>query len=97
MKYYSSETYTETPHTSALYSLNTELFSVDIDPLDQSTYRAHADVVSLGSLTIGRINSSGAIVARKNEEIANPEFKRYSFVTVLEGELIISHHLGVVN
>jgi len=95
MKYYSSQTYTETPHTSKLYSLHTELFSVDIDPLDKATYHAHAEVASLGSLTIGRINSTGAIVARKNEEITNPEFKRYSFVTVIEGEMIISHHLGV--
>jgi AraC-like DNA-binding protein len=68
---------------------------VDVDPLDLETYHAEAEVVGLGSLTLARINSTGAIVSRKNEEFLNPDFKRYSFILVLAGEAIISHHLGM--
>lgn len=95
MKYYSTTSYKDQPHTFTLYTLNTELFSVDVDPLDMATYHAEAEVASLGSLTLARIDSTGAIVSRKNEEFLNPDFKRYSFILVLDGDVIISHHLGM--
>jgi AraC-like DNA-binding protein len=99
MKYYSATGQTHPQQDQAptgnIYSLNTEFFSVDVDPLDLETYHAEAEVVGLGSLTLARINSTGAIVSRKNEEFLNPDFKRYSFILVLTGEAIISHHLGM--
>jgi len=95
MKYYSTTSYKDQPHTFTLYTLNTELFSVDVDPLDMATYHAEAEVAALGSLTLARIDSTGAIVSRKNEEFLNPDFKRYSFILVLDGDVIISHHLGM--
>jgi AraC-like DNA-binding protein len=99
MKYYSASgqslSQQDQPPSGNIYSLNTEFFSVDVDPLDLETYHAEAEVVGLGSLTLARINSTGAIVSRKSEEFLNPDFKRYSFILVLTGEAIVSHHLGM--
>jgi|GEM_PF-956635 len=99
MKYYSASGHSLTQQDQSpscnIYTLNTEFFTVDVDPLDLETYHAEAEVVGLGSLTLARINSTGAIVSRKNEEFLNPDFKRYSFILVLAGEAIISHHLGM--
>jgi AraC-like DNA-binding protein len=99
MKYYSASGQSRPQQESCtscnIYTLNTEFFSVDVDPLDLETYHAEAEVVGLGSLTLARINSTGAIVSRKSEEFLNPDFRRYSLILVLTGETIISHHLGM--
>ncbi|MDR0779844.1 MAG: helix-turn-helix domain-containing protein [Pseudomonadales bacterium] len=99
MKYYSASGQSQPPQDPAspgnIYSLNTEFFSVDVDPLDLQTYHAEAEVVGFGSLTLARINSTGAVVSRKNEEFKNLDLKRFSFILVLTGEVIISHHLGM--
>lgn len=78
-----------------LYALKTDLFSVLVDPLDPETYDANKELAALGSLSLARINSTAAVVSRHSENFVNPDFKRYSFLAVLEGEMILSYHHGV--
>ena len=95
MKYYSNVEVQDPPHTNQLYTLNTESFSVEVEPVDRKHYRAEAETAALGALTLARITSNGAVVSRKNEEFLDPGHKRFSFVYVIEGDVVISHHLGV--
>ncbi len=95
MKFYSSVSTPELPHANHLYTLNTEAFCIDVDPIDRCAYRAVAEVAVLGALTIARINSNAAVVTRKNEVPSDASNKRYSIVIAEHGELIISHHLGL--
>ncbi|MDR2212971.1 MAG: helix-turn-helix domain-containing protein [Pseudomonadales bacterium] len=99
MKYYSASGHSlpqqDHLHARDILSLNTEFFSVEVDPLDLTTYHAEGEVLGLGPLTLARIDSTGAIVSRRQEEYLNPDFKRYSLFVALEGETIISHHLGM--
>lgn len=78
-----------------LYTLKNDMFSVRVEPLGQATYRGEHEIATLGPLSIARISTTGAIVSRKHEEVLNPDFKRYSFIVILEGEMILSHHLGI--
>jgi AraC-like DNA-binding protein len=93
-KLYSNVEVQDQPHTNHLYTLNTELFSVAVEPADRSTYRAQAETAALGALTLARVSSNGAVVSRKNEEFQDPNFKRFSLMYVMEGDVVVSHHLG---
>jgi AraC family transcriptional regulator, positive regulator of tynA and feaB len=95
MKLYSNVEVLDQPHTNHLYTLNTESFCIEVDPLDKKSYRATAEVAALGALTIARIDTNGAVVSRKNEVAQEEEFKRFSFVFAIQGDLVISHHLGM--
>lgn len=94
MKFYSSAETPQYPRANHLYTLDTESFSIDVDPIDRKRYRATAEVAALGPLTVARVESNAAIVTRKGERPADDESRRYTFVFVTEGEMIISHHLG---
>lgn len=95
MKLYSSVEVLDQPHSNHLYTLNTESFCIEVDPLDKKSYRAVAEVAALGALTIARIDTNGAVVSRKNEVEQDEAFKRFSFVFAIQGDLVISHHLGM--
>jgi AraC-like DNA-binding protein len=95
MKLYSNVEVLDQPHTNHLYTLNTESFCIEVDPLDKKSYRATAEVAALGALTIARIDTNGAVVSRKNEAEPEEAFKRFSFVFAVQGDLVISHHLGM--
>lgn len=95
MKFYSNVAVKELPHTNHLYTLNTESFSIEVEPNDRARYQAHAETAALGALTLARILTNGAVVSRKNEEFVDPGHKRFSLVHVVEGELAISHRLGM--
>lgn len=94
MKFYSSVDTPHYPHANHLYTLDTESFSIDVDPIDRKHYRAIAEVASLGPLTVSRVESNAAIVTRKGDRNLERENGRFSFVFVIQGEVIISHHLG---
>lgn len=81
--------------TPGTYTLKTDLFSVLVDPLDPETYDAKKELAALGSLSLAQIISAGAVVSRRSESFVNPDCKRYSFVAVLKGEMILSYHHGV--
>jgi AraC family transcriptional activator of tynA and feaB len=93
-KLYSNTEVKDQQHTNHLYTLNTELFSVEVEPADRSRYRAHAETAALGALTLARITTNGAVVSRKNEQFLDPNFKRFSLMYVIEGDIVISHHIG---
>ncbi|MEY4640462.1 MAG: hypothetical protein RLZZ227_456 [Pseudomonadota bacterium] len=95
MKLYSNVEVLDQPHSNHLYTLNTESFCIEVDPLDKKSYRATAEVAALGALTIARIDTNGAVVSRKNEVEQEEAFKRFSFVFAIQGDLVISHHLGM--
>jgi AraC-like DNA-binding protein len=95
MKLYSNVEILDQAHTNHLYTLNTESFCIEVDPLDKKSYRATAEVAALGALTIARIDTNGAVVSRKNEVEQEEAFKRFSFVFAIQGDLVISHHLGM--
>ena len=95
MKLYSNVEVLDQPHSNHLYTLNTESFCIEVDPLDEKSYRATAEVAALGALTIARIDTNGAVVSRKNEVEQEEAFKRFSFVFAIQGDLVISHHLGM--
>src|SRR5690554_5447499 len=94
MKFYSSVDTPHYPHANHLYTLDTESFCIDVDPIDKKRYRATAEVASLGPLTVSRVESNAAIVTRKSERQVDREEARYSFIFAVQGETIISHHLG---
>lgn len=96
-KLYSNVEVQDQPHTNHLYTLNTELFSVEVEPADRSRYRAHAETAALGALTLARVTTNGAVVSRKNEQFQDPNFKRFTLMYVLEGDIVVSHHLGTSN
>ncbi len=93
-KLYSNVEVKDQQHTNHLHTLNTELFSVEVEPADRARYRAHAETTALGALTLARITTNGAVVSRKNEQFLDPNFKRFSLMYVIEGDIVISHHLG---
>lgn len=95
MKLYSTVPTEDLPHTNHLYTLNTESFSIEVDPIDSKTYRASAETAALGALTIARIDTRAAVVSRKNEEEQEPAFRRFSIVFAIQGDVVISHHLGM--
>ena len=94
MKFYNFEPQKDSQPVDQLHALNTETFCIEADPVDCKNYRASAETATLGALTLARINTTGAVVSRKHEEFVDPAFKRYSLVYAVEGELMISHHLG---
>lgn len=95
MKCYSSVETPALPHANHLYSLNTESFSVDVDPIDQNAYRAMAELVAMGPLTIARVTSNGAVVKRKSETPQEQGPNRYSLIIAVQGDLMLSHRLGM--
>jgi AraC family transcriptional activator of tynA and feaB len=95
MKFYSNVAVKDLPHTNHLYTLNTESFSIEVEPTDRARYEAHAETAALGALTLARIVTNGAVVSRKNEEFIDPGHRRFSLVYVVAGELAISHRLGM--
>lgn len=84
-----------TPQNLQDLNVNTDLFSVFVEPLNRKTYQAQMEVASLGCLSLARISTSGAKISRRNEDVINLDFKRFSFVIVLSGEMILSYHHGV--
>src|SRR5688572_6072187 len=94
MKYYSSVATRALPHANHLYTLDTDAFSIDVDPIDQQSYRAIAEVASLGALTVAKVESNAAVVTRKTED-PNDACKRYSVIVVVDGDIMLSHHLGM--
>jgi AraC-like DNA-binding protein len=94
MKFYSSVASSASPHANHLYTLDTDAFSIDVDPIDQHTYQAIAEVAALGPLTVGRIESNAAVVTRKAEK-ANGAYKRYSIIVAVNGQVMLSHCLGM--
>jgi AraC-like DNA-binding protein len=95
MKFYSSLDTPALPNANHLYTLSTETFSVDVDPINQHAYRAMAEVAVMGSLAIAKIETNGAVVTRKGESSLDKNGKRYSLVIAVQGDLMISHHLGM--
>jgi AraC-like DNA-binding protein len=95
MKLYSHVEVQDQAHTNHLYTLNTESFCIEVDPIDKKNYRANAEVAALGALTMALIDTNGAVVSRKNETEQDEAFKRFSFVFAIQGDLVISHHLGM--
>lgn len=94
MKFYHFVPQADTQPASQLYRLDTDIFSIEADPVDRNCYRASAETATLGALTLARIHTSGAVIARKQEEFMNAAFKSYSLVYVIEGALLISYPLG---
>ena len=94
MKFYSYLPESDAQEIKQPQVLNTETFCIEADPVDCKSYRASAETATLGALALARIHTTGAVVSRKNEEFLDPAFKRYSLVYAVEGELMISHHLG---
>ena len=94
MKFYSSVASQASPHANHLYTLNTDAFSIDVDPIDKQTYQAVAEVAALGPLTVARVDSNAAVVARKTEP-SHDTCKRYSIIVVIGGEVMLSHRLGM--
>jgi AraC family transcriptional regulator, positive regulator of tynA and feaB len=94
MKYYSSVATRALPHANHLYTLDTDAFSIDVDPIDQQSYRAIAEVASLGPLTVAKVESNAAVVTRKTED-PNDVCKRYSIIVAVDGDIMLSHHLGM--
>jgi AraC-like DNA-binding protein len=97
MKYHSNVQAQESPHRNHLYTLNTEAFCIEVDPIDRKIYQATAETAALGALTITRIETNAAVVSRKNEVTPDPAHKRFSLVFVEKGDLVISHHLGMAS
>lgn len=97
MKLYSNVATEEQPHTNHLYTLNTESFCIEVDPIDRKTYRATAETAALGALTVARIDTKAAVVTRKNEAETEPAFRRFSVVFVIQGDVVVSHHLGMTS
>jgi AraC-like DNA-binding protein len=95
MKIYSSLDTPALPHANHLYTLTTENFCIDVDPIDQQAYRAVAEVAPMGPLSIARIDSNGAVVTRKSESSQDKTGKRYSVIIAVQGDVMISHHLGL--
>ncbi len=95
MKYYSSVETPALPHANHLYSLSTDSFHIEVDPIDQLAYRAMAEVVAMGPLTIAKVKSNGAVVTRKSESAEEKDAKRYSVIIAVQGDLMISHRLGM--
>jgi len=97
MKLYSTVPTENLPHTNHLFTLNTESFCVEVDPIDRKTYHATAETAALGALTVSRIESQAAVVTRKNESDEEPAFRRFSIVFAIKGDVVISHHLGMTS
>ena len=57
MKFYSNVAVKELPHTNHLYTLNTESFSIEVEPNDRERYQAHAETAALGALTLWRTDA----------------------------------------
>lgn len=95
MKLYSTVPTEDLPHTNHLYTLNTESFCVEVDPIDHKNYRATAETTALGALTVSLIDSQAAVVTRKNESEMEGAFRRFSIVFAIKGDVVISHHLGM--
>jgi len=95
MKLYSNVATEELLHTNHLYTLNTESFCIEVDPIDRKTYQATAETAALGALTVARIDTKAAVVTRKHEAASDPAFRRFSVVFAIQGDVVISHHLGM--
>lgn len=78
-----------------LYTLDTEAFSVEANPIQREGYQASAEIAVLGALTLARVHSTSAVVHRRDETCSDPAFRHFSFVLATAGEVTISHHLGM--
>src|SRR5690606_16152684 len=83
--------------TSSSYRLNTACFSVEVNPMDKTSYRSTVDVAELGSLTLGLVHNRSSVVIRKNEESDNPNAKRFTIMYVVDGELTVSNNHGTIS
>jgi AraC family transcriptional regulator, positive regulator of tynA and feaB len=94
MKFYSSDSTRSSPHSTHLYTVDTDAFTVDVDPIDQPSYRAMAEVAAFGPLTIAKVETTASVVTR-NPDPPNGKGKRYSIIVAVNGNIKLSHHLGM--
>lgn len=95
MKYYSTLGVQDQPQRNHLYTLDTESFCIEVDPIDRKRYQANAEIALLGALTLARVHSTASVVTRKNEFAPDPAHKRFSLMFIEKGDVVISHHLGM--
>lgn len=95
MKYYSTVGTQDLPQRNHLYTLDTESFCIEVDPIDRKRYLAGAEIALLGALTLARVHSTASVVTRKNETTPDPAHKRFSLMFIEKGDVVISHHLGM--
>lgn len=77
------------------YTLDTDSFSIEVDPIERTSYRGLAETAAFGALALARVDTSAAIVRRNSDAAAEPELRRFSFIFVINGSLNIGHHLGM--
>ncbi|MFZ9584435.1 MAG: helix-turn-helix domain-containing protein [Pseudohongiellaceae bacterium] len=82
------------PQSNHRYKLDNEVFSVEIEPADQKHYQASHEIAVLGALTLARVSTNGAVISRKNEDYAELGHKRFSFLYIEDGDMVLSHRLG---
>jgi AraC family transcriptional regulator, positive regulator of tynA and feaB len=94
MKLYSSNNQSVDQRYGQNYSLTTECFSIDIQPLTKNKHKGIAHVAQLGGLSISRIETTAAVVTRKKDTPDELRHRRYCFNFVLDGKMKITHHMG---
>jgi AraC-like DNA-binding protein len=94
-KNYSNRDAQDLSQARQAYSLDTDLFSVEVEPTNRQHYRADAETAALGALNLALVTTNGAVVSRKHEMCTDENFKRYSLLHVLEGDVVVSHPLGI--
>jgi AraC family transcriptional activator of tynA and feaB len=77
------------------YTLDTDSFSIEVDPIERTSYQGVAETASFGALTLARVDTSAAVVRRNPDTETEPDFRRFSFIFVIKGSLNIGHHLGM--
>lgn len=77
------------------YTLDTDSFSIEVDPIERTSYQGLAETASFGALTLARVDTSAAVVRRNSDAATDPDFRRFSFIFVIKGSLNIGHHLGM--
>lgn len=77
------------------YKLDTDSFSIEVDPIERTSYQGVAETASFGALALARVDTSAAVVRRNSDAGAEPDFRRFSFIFVIKGSLNIGHHLGM--
>lgn len=77
------------------YTLDTDSFSIEVDPIERQSYRGLAETSSFGALALARVDTSAAVVRRNSDAAVEPDLRRFSFIFVKNGSLNIGHHLGM--
>lgn len=82
-------------NSNNLYALDTDAFSVEVDPIERRSHHAVAETAAFGALRVARIETTAAVVKRKRDPATDAMLRRFNFIYVIEGELSIGHHLGM--